>query len=419
MAYSSDHALQTLDQSYRDILVQVGKHFKHYAKDGPVGVDTINNPIGQKVSAALGQYHIAVSQIEGEIRRAQAVLHRDLEKMRAARAPAPVAAPMPTPVPTPLSVPPHSGQPAGFPPGPMMELPSAAAHSHALNPAPYPPGMEIKAPFPDMGMGISGDMGDIPSGGKKPQPGPVKPAPRTAPSASLAGPKPSPKPAPKPAPPAKVTPVPPPQIPRQAFQPANATTQLRTPTQTVVPPPKPHQPILPPQQAQSVPQPVPQPVPARMTLDNAHGAMGVLPPGAGDGTINAGGNNELTFTDMEFSLVPPAGEPQGAPPAPMSDFDLGGFVAGTGGNQHVPPPNANNAGNPGINKPAETVRNSQFQSTNSNMDEIFNLGDANSNGDNIFDLGGGGANDSTFDDMMYFGNNDTDMSQFDDAYFGL
>jgi hypothetical protein len=297
----------------------------------------------------------------------------------------------------------------------MMELPSAAAHSHTLNAAPYPPGMEAKtmAPFPDMGMGISGDISDVSGGGKKPSPrvqhGSVKAVPRAAPSGGL---KPSPKPAPKPTP-AKVTPVPPPQIPqipRQAFQASSAPNQPKPQTQTAVPPPKPPQPILPPQQAPA----------ARMAPDNAPGTMTVPPSGAGaDGTMNAGGNNELTFTDMEFSLVPPPAEPQGAPPAPMSEFDLSGFVADSGNNKPAAPSNMNNTSNPVGNNPAETQNNGQTQAMNMNMDDLFNLGDANGGGDTMFDLGGGEVNDSTFEDMLYFGNNDSDMAPFDDAYLGL
>jgi len=146
----------------------------------------------------------------------------------------------------------------------------------------------------------------------------------------------------------------------------------------------------------------------------------VPPSGAGgDGTIHTGGNNELTFTEMEFSLVPPPAESQGAPPAPMSEFDLSGFVADTGNNKPTAPTNTTNTSNPVSSNPAETQNNSQIQNMNMNMDDLFNLGDANGGGDNMFDLGGGEVNDSTFEDMMYFGNNDSDMAQFDDAYFGL
>lgn len=133
---------------------------------------------------------------------------------------------------------------------------------------------------------------------------------------------------------------------------------------------------------------------------------GIRSTGANDGTAVGTGNGELNFTDMEFSLAPPPSEPQGAPPAPMPEFDLAAF-APQGGNNNA------TAGNSASNNPA------QPSNTSSNMDDLFNLGDTNGVSDNMFDLGGGEVNDSTFDDMMFFGNNDSDMAQFDDAYFGL
>ncbi|KAI1812850.1 hypothetical protein GGS20DRAFT_555907 [Poronia punctata] len=421
MAASTDEALKILDQSYKDILVQIGKHFKIIAKDGPDALAGTNNAIHTKAADSLAQYHLALSEISSEITRAKSVLLRDLEKLRAARAPPPVQATGPTPVPTPVPVPvPAIGQHPSAPPAPMMELPSAAAHSHSLNAAPYPPGMETKpvAPFPDMGMGmgmsIPGDIADLPSSGKKPSPrvqhGSVKPSPRPAPSTVI---KPSPKPAHRPTPPAKVTPVPPPQIPRQAFQAQNPVNQPKS--QTAIQPPRIPQSIQPPQ----------QPPTARMGQDPAPGGLAVPPgPGkAGDGTNNGSGNNELTFTEMEFSpLVPPPGESQGAPPAPMPEFDLAGFISDGGTNKPATPGNAGNIGGPSAaNMQNNSNNKTQSQITNSNMDDLFNLGDANGGGDNIFDLGGGEVNDSTFDDMMmYFGNNnDSDTAQFEDAYLAL
>lgn len=115
---------------------------------------------------------------------------------------------------------------------------------------------------------------------------------------------------------------------------------------------------------------------------------------------------------MEFSLAPPPSEPQGAPPAPMPEFDLATFAPQS---SNVNASTANTAGN----NPQRSTN------ANSNVDDLFNLGETNvnlgdTNGgvDNMFDLGGGDVNDSTFDDM-FFGTNDSDMAQFDDAYFGL
>lgn len=295
---------------------------------------------------------------------------------------------------------------------PMMELPSAAAHSRNLHPsaastalvALSSSGKETKtvAPFPDMGMGMSTEVVDLTSRGTKPSPriqsGSVKIA-RPTPTSNV---KPSPKQIHKPTPPAKVTPVPPPQIPRlQALQSSNAAVQPKS--QPNPPPIKPSQLAQPAQQA-----PVAKPV-----QDNA---MDIVPghhsTGTSDRATTGLGNSELAFTHMEFSLAPPPSEPQGAPPAPMPEFDLATFAPQSG---NINASTANAAGN----------NPQQSSNVNSNVDDLFNLGETNvnlgdTNGgvDNMFDLGGGDVNDSTFDDM-FFGTNDSDMAQFDDAYFGL
>ncbi|KAI1751450.1 hypothetical protein F4782DRAFT_504988 [Xylaria castorea] len=385
-----DDPLKIINQAYQDVLVQAGKHFRVIAKDGADALVGSNSGIRAKTSDALTQYHLALNEIEGEIIRAKSVLLRDLENLRAARAPAPVIVPVSIPNPQ-----------LAAPLAPMMELPSAAAHSRNLNPAAaastYPSNKEVKtvAPFPDMGM--SADVVDLTAGEKKPSPrvqaSSVKSVARSAPPTNV---KPSPKPTHKPTPPTKVTPVPPPQIPRlQASQSSNPSTQLK-------PKPTPH----PPKTAQPT-QPAQQVPAVKTSQDNAMDSIpGLRSTGANDGTAAGIGNGELNFTDMEFSLAPPPGESQGAPPAPMPEFDLAAF-APQGGNNHA------TAGNIASNNPT------QPSTTNSNMDDLFNLGDTNGVGDNMFDLGGGEVNDSTFDDMMFFGNNDSDMAQFDDAYFGL
>ncbi|KAI2642688.1 hypothetical protein GGS21DRAFT_187649 [Xylaria nigripes] len=415
MAISTDEALKVLDQSYRDILIQAGKHFRLMAKDGPGVLVGTDSGIRAKAADSLSQYHHALGVIEAEIIRAKSVLIRDLESLRTARAPAPVTITPVPPIPTP--------QPAA-PPAPMMELPSAAAHSHNLNtstpitvpiPAPattvYPQSKEVKtvAPFPDMGLGMSSDVVDLTAGEKKPSPrvpaGSVKPVARPTPPVNVT--KPHSKAVPKPMPPTKVTPIPPPQIPRlQAFQSSNTSTQ-----------PKPHSSPQLHKAAQATP-PTRQVVPAKMVQDKAVGGKLDPPPTGTNNIASTGtGNGNPNFTNMEFSLasVPGTGKPKGAPPAPMPKFDLA-TVAPQGGN-------LNNAkGNVARKKTTQPVR------AGSNMDDFFNLGDPNKGGDSIFDLGGGEANDSTFDDMMYFGgnsnnqnhnNNNSDMAQFDDAYFGL
>lgn len=404
MASSADEALHILNQSYKDILIQAGKHFRVIAKDGPGALVGTHGGIQAKTSDSLSQYHLALNDIESEIIQARSVLLRDLENLRAARVPAP--APAPTPIPAPRFT---------APPAPMMELPSSAAHSRNLNPSVTAAHSAVKvtktvAPFPDMGMGMSADVVDLTSGEKKPSPrvqsGSIKSMARPAPSSNVPNVKPSPKLMHKSTLPAKVTPVPPPQIPRpQAFQSPNTLVQPKP--QPAPPGPKPIQP----------PQPVHQAPGAKMVQGTATGGMPVPPPpGVNDGSTSGAGNSELNFTDMEFSLAPPLGESKGAPPAPMPQFDLATFAPQNG------KPNATTS-NAGGNAGGNVAGNNSTQPPNpgSNMDDLFNLGD-NGGNDNMFDLGGAEANDSTFDDMMFFGNNDnndTDMDQFDDAYFGL
>ncbi|KAI8952361.1 hypothetical protein F4801DRAFT_541284 [Xylaria longipes] len=384
--------LKIINQAYLDVLVQAGKHFRVVAKDGPGALVGSSSGIRAKTSDALTQYHLALNEIEDEIIRAKSVLLRDQENLRAARAPAPVIVPVPIPIPQ-----------LAAPLAPMMELPSAAAHSRNLNPAAaaaastYHSSKEIKtvAPFPDMGM--SADVVDLTAGEKKPSPrvqsSSVKSVTRSAPPTNV---KPSPKPTHKPTPPAKVTPVPPPQIPRlQASQASNASAQPKS--QPAPHPPKTAQPTQPAQQVPAV----------KMSQDNAMDSKpGLRSTGANDGAAAGTGNGELTFTDMEFSLAPPPGESQGAPPAPMPEFDLAAFAPQGGHNNATAVNTASN-------------NHTQPSNTSSNMDDLFNLGDTNGVSDSMFDLGGGEVNDSTFDDMMFFGNNDSDMAQFDDAYFGL
>ncbi|KAI1180431.1 hypothetical protein F4777DRAFT_315760 [Nemania sp. FL0916] len=407
MASSTDEALQTIQQSYNDILIQATKHMKVIAKDGPGALTGTHSGIREKSTDALSRYHLALNQIESEIIQAKSVLLRDLNNLRAARAPAPASF-IPTPVPAPQ---------LAAPMAPMMELPSAAAHSRSLNPpipavaaaGPPPSSKEVKtvAPFPDMGMGMgmgmSPDVVDLTSGDKKPSPrvsaNSIKLAGRNAQPTNV---KPSPKQIHKPTPPAKVTPVPPPQIPRLQSLHSTKPQPAPPPPKATPQPAQPVQPIQAPQQTQA----------AKTTQDNAmNGLMARQAKGTAEGASASTGNGELNFTDMEFSLAPPPGEQQGAPLAPMPEFDLATF-APQNGNADATAGNAagSNAPQPPNGRP---------------NDDLFNLGDSNVNlgdntgGDNMFDLGGADAHDSTFDDMIFFGTNDTDMAQFDDAYFGL
>ncbi|OTB00117.1 hypothetical protein M426DRAFT_26849 [Hypoxylon sp. CI-4A] len=395
------HPLQVLDQMFNEVLVQTAKHVRTSSKDGPRISGGASNAIRAKTADSLIAYHYALDDLESEITRAKAVVLRDLEKLRAARAPAPAPAPVPTPALQPVA-----------PPAPMMELPSSAAHTMSA-PA-FAPKQEIKtaAPFPDMGMGMSNDVVDLTSNDKKPSPrvpsGAIRPPTKVTPTMRHEV-KPSPKQTPKPAPrqnqlPHKVTPVPPPQIPRlQPPQPATLGPTVANQPQGAV--------------RNSQPPKQPQAAPAAQTAqDTTLNAM-LVPGNATGGETNApGGNSGLNFTDMQFSLAPSNNETQGAPPAPMPEFDMTAFAPQDAGKDASKPNNAS-----GQNTTATTSQQQQPpppkepEKADTNLDDLFNL-DNNNGTDNMFDLGSGGVNDSTFDDMMFF-NNDSDMGQFDENYF--
>jgi hypothetical protein len=313
--------------------------------------------------------------------RAKAVLMRDLEKLQVAR--------MPIPSPRPVA-----------PPAPMMDMPSTLAHTMSLTPG-FPPKEETKrAPFPDMGMGLSDDVVvDLTAGDKKPTASPLIPAGTLQPVASGLSTPPI-KQSPKPGPPAKVTPVPLPQIPPQLSAAAQRAT---TPQQ------------LPPV--------------VQLPQDNSMESMINLTTTGGAPAADMIGG-ELNFTNMEFTLAPSSDGPsQNAPPAPMQDFDISSFTAQDGGNDLLSMDDFTNAGSDAVNitvptpTPAKAPEN--FAATGTNVDSMYDLGNIGSGGgvDNMdldLDLGGGsGANDNTFDDLFFDTNDADDMGQFDNAYFGL
>ncbi|KAI0480422.1 hypothetical protein GGR56DRAFT_272631 [Xylariaceae sp. FL0804] len=412
MAPPNEDPLQTLDRVFGEVLVQTGKQLKASAKLGHRSAAGPGTAVRAKIEDTLSTYHHALDDMESEILRAKAVLLRDLEKLRAARAPPPAPAPAPVRAPAPVPEP-------VAPPAPMMEMPSTAAHSVA-GPG-FPPARESKtvAPFPDMGMGMgmsSSDVVDLTGGDRKPSPRvtttaikpphPPQQQQRTAPAAVPVKPeaKPSPKPPPKAAPPPKVTPVPPPQIPR--LQPPTAAQ------------PKP-------QAAATRPQPPAQPAPSAPSAPSQKvpSAAAAVPPVAdvglgGGGTLGSAGG-ELNFTDMGFALD----DSQGAPPAPMAEMDLDPFPPSMANNGTVTSMGQQHGGSAaplGTSKAAAAAPAAQQppvatgQPAAPNADDSFNLGDPNGS----FDLDQGFSNESTFDDMLFF-NDNSEMAQFDDAFFGM
>ncbi|RYP10486.1 hypothetical protein DL764_000669 [Monosporascus ibericus] len=404
MTASKPDPLAVLDQMLNDILIHTGKTLKSTLKDGSVGAGGASGTIRRKTSETMVTYHDALDDLESEITRAKAVLMRDLEKLRAARLPAPVPAPQPA-----------AAQ------APVVDIPSAAAHTS--NPPPFVPNVESKpvAPFPDMG---TGDVVDLTGGDKKPSPrvspGTLRQSAQSSPSLKKGEVKPSPKATPKTTPkatpPSKVTPVPPPQIPRPPQPAAGGPTGSAQPAQSGL------------QRKQSVSNPVPRsPAP--------HAAQGASTrPSAGKpgGTNAAPSGGELNFTDMQFTLAPSANESQNAPPAPMPEFDLTTFAPQDGNNNLLSMENstthgADGNGNAtaaratGTNNAAPSQAPKEAAKPAGNLDDLFNLDNGSGGGDNLdldLDLGTGGASDNNFDELFSY-TNDADMGQFDNAYFGL
>jgi hypothetical protein len=308
---------------------------------------------------------------------------RDLDKLQAARMPAPAPAPQPV-----------------APPAPMMGMPSTAAHTSNTTPG-FPVKEETKrAPFPDMGMG---DVVDLTTTVKKATPSPRMPsgvAPRGTPPM---------KQSPKPTPPVKVTPIPLPQIPPPSVTVGTSAQKVPTPQQS------------------SQPLPVAQPA-MDTSLDTA---MNLSSTGGAATADMTGG--ELNFTNMQFSLAPSSDGPIAppAPMAPMQDFDMSSFTTHPGGNDVLSLGNFTNSGATGagtataetISAPIETKEAETAAPTGTNVDSMYDLGNSGNGGgvDNMdldLDLGeGSGVNDNTFDDLFF--DNEGDMGQFDAAYFGL
>ncbi|KAI1408803.1 hypothetical protein F5Y13DRAFT_171796 [Hypoxylon sp. FL1857] len=391
------HPLDVLDQMFKEVLVQAGKHLKANNKDGPRNTAGASTTARAKTTDSLAAYHYALDDLESEITRAKAVVLRDLEKLRAARAP-------PAPAPQPVA-----------PPAPMMELPSSAAHTMSA-PA-FAPKQEPKtaAPFPDMGMGMSADVVDLTSSEKKPSPrvppGAIRPPTRVSPqmvkNEMKASPKQTFKPAPKPTPPPppKVTPVPVPQIPRphghHPPQPSSIGPGAAGQSQSAAANAQANR------QSQATPA-------AQAAQDASLNAM-LMPANASGGETNAAtGGTGLNFTDMQFA--PPSTEAPGAPPAPMPEFDLATFAPQDSGNDMMSLDTKPNNATSGQNTTAPQQPQKEEEKPDTNLDDLFSLDDSNNGTDGMFDLGGG-MNDSTFDDMMYFDNNDNDMAQFDENYF--
>jgi hypothetical protein len=330
---------------------------------------------------------------------------RDLEKLQAARMPAPL--PQPVAVPAPVAV--EAKQPAAV----MMDTPSAAAHTFTAH-ASFQPKEESTrvAPFPDMGMSLNitdnsvglGATDKPPTASAQVTAGGMKPETGTHATPPV-------KPSPKPKSPQKAA-----IVPSAIVPPARNAQEEKEP-----PKPKTNPPQEPPVVVQAA---------KDSSQDSKPGVPTTTSTGGNAATADMAGGEFETFTNMEFSLAPSSSEPlQNAPTAQMQDF---GDMVFTAQDESVPPlehftngDNASGTAPAGNEAPAATTTHpdqpEHLDAPAMNVDEMFDLDNLTSdvNMDLDLDLGDSGAmNDSAFDDMFYEGGN-KDMGQFDDAFFGL
>lgn len=140
------------------------------------------------------------------------------------------------------------------------------------------------------------------------------------------------------------------------------------------------------------------------------------------GQLPGSSNPELNFTDMHFSLAPAPADSQNATQQSESVFDLDAFLAG----ETMPSAPADNSGGGGtagqaqvapMDIPMPTVEASKEPAKvdDTNLDDLFDL-----NGTSMdMGLDGEGVDGTTNFDEMFFEAGDTEMGEFDNAYFGL
>lgn len=291
------------------------------------------------------------------------------------------------------------------PPAVMMDMPSAAAHTVNTNIHYQPIKEESKrAPFPDMGMGLSGDVADVSSNTKPPTPSPNM-TPATIKIEKGLNDTPLVRQSPKPTPSVKATPIPTPQpIPPQPEAVGLSARKA------------------------SVSQQSQQPPASQPAQDDSLDAMLSLPPTGGVATADMMGG-EMNFTNMQFSLAPAPDEPtQTAPPAPMQDFDLSSFSSQDAAADMLSLDNLDAAGASTTQAPVEaagttTEKAPENDTSARNLDAMYDLNNVgNGNVDHMdldLSLGDGGeVHDNTFDDL-FFEDADADMGQFNDAYFNI
>lgn len=343
--------------------MQTGKLLHNSRKGAPASVQHANIKSQAKIVASHNRFHIALDDLEEQIVRSKSVLMRDLEQLRAERQqPVQPAAPMVIDEPEELKI-----EEPSPPAAPVPDMDGGGQEDLNMD-------SDVAAPFPNMGLDVPMD---------------------TQPDSSVKEEKPSPQPA--------------------GAQPAQPSSEPFK------------------QEAKTDPTPpVSAPAAPGSSFNDAFDLTG-------SGTMS---NDELNFTDMMFSLAP-SNDSQTQGQNQSHDLDLTNFgsannllsldgldtglstntIGGTGTAADAAPvaqmelPQLDMAGDTSgataAKKPAKT--------TETSLDDFFNL-DGSTSMDNIdLDLDLDGAGDNTNFDDLFFAGDDTDMGGLGDAdaYFGL
>ncbi|KAG8165993.1 hypothetical protein KVR01_004545 [Diaporthe batatas] len=327
------HLADKLDKQLKEIFVQLGRIFQARAQY-PERLAQIQLNAEKKMAEATNGFHSTLDEMEIDIRRAKAVLMRDLQKLQDQQK---AAAPEPAQPPAPMVIdldPPKVEQ-ASVPVAPMMASVSPFMQNR---PTPKMPEAKPVAPFPDMGMGMA-----TPAQATTAVPfHPVKPT--TEPK------RPSPKPAHKPGPPPA----------RPATKPSPLVTQKQKVPATVPP---------------AAPAVAPPPVPAQQPAPN--------PPSAHN-----------PFTNATFTLDPGNNEAPMEPAAQDTTMDLTSFdntasgldTLGLGGSGSIVSTDSISNNNNNGSSNSNNNHNNNTGGNDTSMDDL----------DRFFDLGG--ESNTNFDD---------------------
>lgn len=168
--------------------------------------------------------------------------------------------------------------------------------------------------------------------------------------------------------------------------------------------------------------PSPEKKPAEMKLDAPISDVVARMPDAG-----------MHFTDMEFTLAPPANSESQNQPATMNEpsFDLATFAPADGGDGMLTldsllptskPEPSTTASAPVAEGSAGNPQAKKEEAVDNTFDDILYNDSAADGMDFDFSIGGDGTGDDTFDDLMNNRDGDFELMQpgeFDTAYFGI